>query len=426
MPPKKASAQTKTNNKKAPVTQKPAPKPSAKVAPKPPSKSLTAEQKKKNLRKTKAKIVLGFMGIQLLVIGAVTASYISYDVLKNYVISKSARRKFDVEMVLDKFVKDEEPTQECRGNLSITMGALSSVISAQTRIDKNIHVLRGEILLKNINGLIDFDDPIKNVLKGMNEKEDASVILGFLGIEASPNSRAGHANVVTLITNESEGVITMERFDPNGATYDSRVEMQVDARMRLLADEFGKLRKMKCVYKNLYETVSCPRFPQSRVRAHTESLCPEGGFCVVFSAMYIHMRALYPDKSPSEIINSFYYTMTSEKLHLTMRKYYSKIELLGWPILRENVLFGKKEYLRQAKILADNSLATETPTDPTGILIIYKNGLVRDLEEVQGMMEKFSHVEKRLDEKGTYPEYMKNNNEARSLMEKALKRIPLS
>ena len=420
MPPKKTSAQTKTktkpNNKKAPVTKKPASKPSAKVAPKssakvapkPSAKSGKGKDKvkakdkdkvkdkdkeKRDRRKLQKKLFLGMAGVNLLFVGAATASYLTYKKIQKYTISKKLREKFEgqdnaIEKVLENYVKNEEPTKQCRGDVPICMAALPSLLEMQNKVDKNMHILGRDIKIEPARffglHIEDYSVVLSEVVNS-----NAKIILGFISLFPY-GGNDGHANVITIIFPRNGANVIVERFDPNGITYDRSVEDAINRVLDGFAKDIGKEKGLRYVYKNLYETVSCPRFPQSRVTSHTDIMCNgDGGFCVVFSTLYIYLRALYPDNEPWDIINGLY-IIDSAKLHDIILKFYNKIEVVGWLIFRETQILKYYDSVVQSKnVVTRYNLKN-------GVLKEILNNVNTFKWMVDDMFKRNCHIEKRL------------------------------
>lgn len=124
----------------------------------------------------------------------------------------------------------------------------------------------------------------------------------------------GHANA--LIFNST--LKTMYRFDPNGTTFSPEQELAIENHLK---QQFTRPLKYKFITSSL---LACPRFPQAYTRDEFRKVCKSGGYCVVFTALLLHLVMLYPKMTIEDIINGLQNT-TPAKLFKLVRKYYTKI-----------------------------------------------------------------------------------------------------
>lgn len=105
----------------------------------------------------------------------------------------------------------------------------------------------------------------------------------------------GHANVLIFDT----FLKTIERFDPHGTqSYEgANVSYNQDAIDKYLTGAFGSLLPS---YKYIEFSVACPYFgPQLYVERNTSKV---GGYCVMWSLMFIILKLLNPNKSSIELL----------------------------------------------------------------------------------------------------------------------------
>jgi hypothetical protein len=125
---------------------------------------------------------------------------------------------------------------------------------------------------------------------------------------------AGHQNA--LIVNKATR--TYERFEPHGSV--SSVTRQIDAFMD--SAEFRKYLP-EADYTYIPPSEVCPAIgPQT---ADTPLHCKIGGFCVVYSTMYLHLRLLLPYSTPEQVYD-MWLRLTPRKLTETIIRYYGWME----------------------------------------------------------------------------------------------------
>lgn len=161
------------------------------------------------------------------------------------------------------------------------------------------------------------DSPSENIDSVMRYvmKHDITIvnlIIGFRCLDGGGTGYSGcfHANILTY--NKIQR--TLERFDPNLSTYPEKIEEMLNKLLKgTLADPYG------FTYIHAGETLTCPVFPQIHTRQVFLVDCPDGGLCVLYSAMYAYLRMIYPNENWNYIVSDLVSVNPRKLLELTWR-----------------------------------------------------------------------------------------------------------
>jgi hypothetical protein len=143
---------------------------------------------------------------------------------------------------------------------------------------------------------------------------------------------SGHQNALII----NKRLRTYERFEPQHKQNTAHVDEYLNSA------QFRKHLPDRD-YKYISVDESCPYFgPQAKQdKAHH---CPQGGYCVVFSMMYLHLRLLMPLSTPSEVYE-MWLQLSSSQLLDTIQRYYGWVEEVLGDDIAPNVSVAKLQSL---------------------------------------------------------------------------------
>jgi len=159
------------------------------------------------------------------------------------------------------------------------------------------------------NGKLSYD---KSVLKYV---EDCKNPLTILFLSLKKGFLVGHANIIFINKIDK----TYERFDPNGEfpTFDEFADPCMETSFKT---EF-KLEN----YTYIKPSLLCPIGPQQVAYIGDVKKCKNGGYCVVFSMIYAHLKILLPFIKSEKILDSWM-SWQPNMLNIMMRKYITWVD----------------------------------------------------------------------------------------------------
>lgn len=115
----------------------------------------------------------------------------------------------------------------------------------------------------------------------------------------------GHENLVVIDLERKR----VERFEPNGSGYDFVDEILIENIVKPLG------------FSYLHPLDFCPE-----IGPHDKQKKDQEGYCVTWSALYMHLRLLNQEMEPEEIVD-YLLSFTSDELLEMIQKYQSLIEI---------------------------------------------------------------------------------------------------
>jgi len=132
----------------------------------------------------------------------------------------------------------------------------------------------------------------------------------FLDLD-SDNRADGFDHRGAMIFNFLE--MTYERFEPNAGWFWPGVNRYLDSQ------DFRARAGLSEEWTYIAPSHTCP-FDGPQVVAGNPRKCPDGGYCVVVSMIYIHLRMLMPLNDPQEIVNELL-SLGDRRLLNVIRRY---------------------------------------------------------------------------------------------------------
>ena len=262
---------------------------------------------------------------------------------RNALILKRFEKLVDVDD-LDKFnrlvaqIRQYHPTTECWGRGLNLNRWIIYLIAHSTNIrtcplpilpNENSDVNFSNITFRELEGKDKFEYHVNDRIALAKTIRNCKSRIIALDIRLDSDvHRAAHANVLILDLVDK----TYELFDPNGGLHPFfKGETQ---------NSFQKVLKSMALRRTLFQDPGkwkfiatdevCPNFGPQAKQAHAkDDSCVDGGFCMVYSIMYAHLRLLMTNTKPS-ILQEFWASVFTVEEHLDIiKRYMSMVAVLS-------------------------------------------------------------------------------------------------